>query len=89
MEGLYVVHVPNSDKGRYVIASAPTARNNIRFNWMKHQTKTKMKTHKGKNSYVQDINKATQDTCFQKLYCLVSCVDMHNILRAECSAVEC
>jgi len=42
--------------------------NNIRSNSVNHQTKTGTRTEYGQNSYVQNINKAMQDTCFQKFH---------------------
>jgi hypothetical protein len=37
----------NSDEGKYVYASTPTLRNNIRSHFVNHQTKTRTETEHG------------------------------------------
>lgn len=49
-------------------ASSPTLHNNKGFNLTNHQTKTRIKTERRQNSYVQTTIKAMQDTRFQNWY---------------------
>jgi hypothetical protein len=60
-----VKYASNTDEGQYVSASPPTPHNNIGSNLVTHCTK-KSKTKYGQNSYIQNINKAMQDTHFQE-----------------------